>query len=142
VGICIGGHLAFRAAMNPEVLAAVCFYATDIHKGGLGKGLSDNSLARIGEIRGELLLIWGRQDPHVPAEGRQKVQQALTAAGTHFTWHEFNGAHAFLRDEGVRYDPELALQSYGLALGLLRRKLGEGDRRDPAAAARPSETRH
>ncbi len=142
LGICIGGHLAFRAAMNPEVQAAVCFYATDIHKRGLGKGMNDNSLDRIGEIKGELLMIWGRQDPHVPAEGRQKVQQALAAAGTHFTWHEFNGAHAFLRDEGARYDPELALLSYGLALGLLRRKLGEGDRRDPAAGAAPAETRH
>ena len=38
MGICIGGHLAFRAAMNPDVQAAACFYATDIHKGGLGKG--------------------------------------------------------------------------------------------------------
>ena len=38
VGICMGGHLAFRAAMNPEVLATVCFYATDIHSGSLGKG--------------------------------------------------------------------------------------------------------
>jgi carboxymethylenebutenolidase len=142
VGICIGGHLAFRAAMNPEVLAAVCFYATDIHKRGLAKGTNDNSLDRIGEIKGELLMIWGRQDPHVPPEGRLKVQQALAAAGAHFTWHEFNGAHAFLRDEGHRYDPELALQSYGLALGLLRRKLGEGDRREPSAGAAPAETRH
>ena len=38
VGICLGGHLAFRAAMNPEVLATICFYATDIHSGSLGKG--------------------------------------------------------------------------------------------------------
>ena len=142
IGICIGGHLAFRAAMNPEVLAGVCFYATDLHKRGLGRGMNDDSLDRIGEIKGELLMIWGRQDPHVPPEGRLKVQQTLTAGGTHFTWHEFNGAHAFLRDEGHRYDPELALLSYGLALGLLRRKLGEGDRREAAAPARPAETRH
>jgi carboxymethylenebutenolidase len=142
VGICIGGHLAFRAAMNPEVLAGVCFYATDIHKRGLGRGMADDSLDRLGEIRGELLMIWGRQDPHVPPEGRLRVQQALAAAGTLFTWHEFNGAHAFLRDEGHRYDPELALLSYGLALALLRRKLGEGDRSDGAGAPRPAETRH
>ncbi len=45
VGICIGGHLAFRAAMNPEMLAGACFYATDIHEGSLGKG-GDDSLAR------------------------------------------------------------------------------------------------
>ncbi len=127
LGICIGGHLAFRAAMNPEVLAGVCFYATDIHKRGLGRGMNDDSLDRIPEIRGELMMLWGRQDPHVPLDGRRKVQAALEAAGTRFTWHEFNGAHAFLRDEGHRYDPELALLSYGLAVGLFRRKLGEGE---------------
>lgn len=142
VGICIGGHLAFRAAMNPEVLATTCFYATDIHKRGLGKGMKDNSLDRIPELKGELLMIWGRQDPHVPAEGRTKVHTALAAAGTNFTWHEFNGAHAFMRDEGYRYDPELALQCYQLALGLFRRKLGEGDVRVSVAATGASETKH
>jgi dienelactone hydrolase len=62
VGICLGGHLAFRAAMNPEVRAAVCFYATDIHSGTLGAGKKDDSLARASEVKGELLHIWGRQD--------------------------------------------------------------------------------
>ncbi len=127
MGICIGGHLAFRAAMNPEVLAGVCFYATDIHKRGLARGMNDDSLDRIPEIKGELMMIWGRQDPHVPLEGRLKIQAALNAAGTNFTWQEFNGAHAFLRDEGYRYDPELALQCYGQAVALFRRKLGEGE---------------
>ena len=55
VGICLGGHLAFRAAMNPDVRATVCFYATDIHSSSLGKGKSDDSLERAGEIKGELL---------------------------------------------------------------------------------------
>ncbi len=122
-GICLGGHLAFRAAMNPDVLAAACFYATDIHKRALGQGMNDNSLDRIPEIKGEVLMIWGRQDPHVPAEGRAKVYAALTAADTHFTWHEFNAAHAFLRDEGHRYDPELAHQTLGQSIQLFRRKL-------------------
>jgi dienelactone hydrolase len=30
MGICLGGHLAFRAAMNRDVLAAACFYAIDL----------------------------------------------------------------------------------------------------------------
>ena len=140
MGICIGGHLAFRAAMNLDVLASACFYATDIHKRGLGKGMNDNSLDRIPEIKGELLMLWGRQDPHVPLEGRVKIQAALNAAGTNFTWHEFNGAHAFMRDEGARYDPELALQCYTLTISLFRRKLGEGDLRATATGA--SETKH
>ena len=141
IGICIGGHLAFRAAMNPGVLAGVCFYATDIHKRGLGKGMCDNTLDRIKEIRGEMLMIWGRQDPHVPREGWALVYNTMADAGLNFTWHEFNGQHAFLRDEGPRYDPELAFQCLGLALQLFKRKLGEGD--VPATnAGGAGETRH
>jgi carboxymethylenebutenolidase len=126
MGICMGGHLAFRAAMNPEVLGAVCFYATDIHKGGLGEGMRDNSMTRAAEIKGELLMVWGRQDPHIPTEGRMKVLERLNEVGTRLNWHEVNGAHAFLRDEGVRYDPDLARSMFGLALDLFRRTISVG----------------
>jgi carboxymethylenebutenolidase len=126
MGICIGGHLAYRASMNPRVLAGVCFYATDIHKGSLGLG-GDDSLARTGEIRGEMLMIWGRQDPHVPAEGRARIYARMNEAGVRLTWHEWNGQHAFLRDEGPRYDPALALAGYRMAIDLFTRRLGEGD---------------
>jgi len=123
MGICIGGHLAFRAAMNPDVLAAACFYATDIHKGSLGKGMSDDSLARAGEIRGELLHIWGRQDPHVPLEGRVKIKARLDQVGANYQWIEVNGAHAFMRDEGYRYDPELAALCQQWLFALFERRL-------------------
>ncbi len=108
IGICLGGHLAFRAAFNPDVLAAACFYATDIHSGTLGASKQDDSLARASEIKGRLLHIWGRQDPHVPLEGRIKIKARLEEASVNFEWLEVNGAHAFLRDEGYRYDPSLA----------------------------------
>ena len=126
MGICLGGHLAFRAAMNGDVLAAACFYATDIHKHSLGKGMNDNSLARAGDIKGELLHIWGRQDPHVPLEGRNLIKARLEEVGANYQWFEVNGQHAFLRDEGPRYDPALALQGYSLALELFHRRLGSG----------------
>jgi len=126
MGICIGGHLAFRAAMNPGVRASACFYATDIHKGSLGKGMHDDSLARAGEIKGELLHIWGRQDPHIPLEGRVLIHARLEEAGANFTWHEFNAAHAFMRDEGPRYDPTLAHLCWGLVLELFHRRLRNG----------------
>jgi carboxymethylenebutenolidase len=139
IGICIGGHLSFRCSMNSEVLAGVCFYATDIHKGSLGKG-GDDTLARMRDVNAEMLMIWGRQDPHVPYEGRLKILNAMHEANLTFTWHEFNGQHAFMRDEGPRYDPALALACYRLAIDLFKRKLGEGDR--PAAAAGGGESRH
>ena len=89
--------------------------------------MNDDTLTSTQGMAAEALLIWGRQDPHVPGWGRAKIYQALSEFGVNFTWHEFNGQHAFLRDEGYRYDPVLARLSYELALELLHRKLGEGD---------------
>jgi len=126
LGICIGGHLAFRASMNPDVLAGVCFYATDIHKRGLGKGMHDNTLDRVKEITGEMLMIWGKQDPHIPQEGRDLIYRTMTAAGVDFTWHEFNAAHTFIRDEGPRYNPALAELCYAMVLELFGRRLQLG----------------
>ena len=57
-------------------------------------------------------------------------------AGVNFTWHEFNAQHAFLRDEGHRYDPAVARLCYEMVLELLHRRLGEGDL--AAGAAVPS----
>jgi carboxymethylenebutenolidase len=127
IGICIGGHLSFRASMHADVLAGVCFYATDIHKRSLAKGQNDNTLDRMSEVKAEMLMIWGRQDPHIPQEGRLKVYQAMSDAKINFTWHEFNGQHAFMRDEGHRYDPALSQICTQLYLELFHRKLGEGD---------------
>jgi carboxymethylenebutenolidase len=123
MGVCLGGHLAYRAALDPSVSAAACFYATDIHTGTLGAGKSDDSLARMADLKAETLFVWGRQDPHVPFAGRQAIRDRLEAVGARYEWHEVNAAHAFLRDEGPRYDPALFLQSVGWTLALFQRTL-------------------
>lgn len=123
-GVCLGGHLAYRAALDPRVSAAACFYPTDIHSGTLGEGRSDDSLARMAELKAELLLVWGRQDPHIPFAGREAIRARLEEVGASYAWHEFNAQHAFLRDEGPRYDPALFLQAMGLTLDFYRRTLG------------------
>jgi carboxymethylenebutenolidase len=123
MGVCLGGHLALRAAFNPSVSAAVCFYATDIHSGTLGAGKADDSMARMGELQAEVLFVWGRQDPHVPFAGRQVIRETLEAAGVRYEWHEVNAQHAFLRDEGPRYDPALFLQAMDLIGNLFQRTL-------------------
>ena len=123
MGVCLGGHLAYRAALDPSVSATACFYATDIHTGTLGAGKADDSLARMADLKAEALFIWGRQDPHVPFAGRQAIRDRLEAVGARYEWHEVNAAHAFLRDEGPRYDPALFLQAVGWALALFQRTL-------------------
>ena len=64
-----------------------------------------------------------RMDEGLPREGRRLIYDTLTDTGVNFTWHEFNGQHAFLRDEGPRYDPELAGQTWNLILAMLHRSL-------------------
>jgi hypothetical protein len=67
MGVCLGGRLAYRAALDPSVSAAACFYATDIHSRTLGAGKADDSLARMDELRAETLFVWGRQAPMSPS---------------------------------------------------------------------------
>ena len=107
-GFCIGGHLAFRAAFDPRVEATVCFYPTGLQNGGLGADVAD-SLARAAEIRGRLMVVFGSQDPHVPADARLRIVSALYAAGLDdLELHIYRGGeHAFMRDVGARHDPAL-----------------------------------
>ncbi len=122
-GVCLGGHLAYRAALDPRVSASACFYPTDIHSGTLGEGRSDDSLKRMAELKADILFVWGRQDPHVPYAGRETIRGRLEEVGAAYEWHELNAQHAFLRDEGPRYDPALFLQAMGLTLDFFRRTL-------------------
>ncbi len=139
IGICLGGHLSFRAAMNPHVKAGVCLYPTDIHTGSLGKGLNDDTLARMSEIHGEMLMIWGKQDPHIPQEGRELIYRSMLNAGVNFSWHEFNAEHAFIRDEGPRYNAVLGSICMGLALEVFHRKLMLGE---PSGVMTSDKTSH
>jgi carboxymethylenebutenolidase len=120
-GFCLGGHLAFRAALQPEVRATVCFYGTGIHNGKLGKDADAGSLGRASEIRGELLLVWGTLDPHIPEDGRQKVEEELQKSGARFSQRSYAAEHAFMRDEGARYDPEATDAAFGEMISLYRR---------------------
>lgn len=108
MGFCIGGHLAFRAALQPDVRATVCFYGTGIHNGKLGKDSDAGSLAQALRIRGELLMVFGANDPHVPGEGREAVERGLRAANVNYRFKLYPAEHAFMRDEGPRFDPESA----------------------------------
>ena len=121
VGFCIGGHLAFRAAFQPEVRATVCYYATGIHDGKLGEDRDAGSLARAAEIRGELLMIFGTKDPHVPDAGRETIDRVLKNSGACYKTVLYKAEHAFGRDEGPRYDPEATDLAFGEMIGLFRK---------------------
>jgi carboxymethylenebutenolidase len=123
-GVCLGGHLAVRAGFHPLVSAVGAFYPTDLHTGNLGLGKCDDTLQRLPEIKASLLLVFGRQDPHIPLDGRRMIHRVLEDAELDFEWHEFNAAHAFLRDEGTRYNPALGRVATSLLTRFLAEKIG------------------
>ena len=122
-GHCTGGHLAFRAALDDRVLATACWYPTGLHDGKLGADPDAGSLARAGDIPGELLMIFGTRDPHTPADGRDVIKARLAQSGARFKWSLYDAEHAFGRDVGARYDPEATDRAFGQTVALFRGRL-------------------
>ncbi|KAK4085138.1 uncharacterized protein Triagg1_128 [Trichoderma aggressivum f. europaeum] len=136
-GMCLGGHLALRAALDPRVSASVNYFATDVHSRTLGPyeaantsedapANSDHTLDRLSEVKGEVAMIFGIKDTHVPDEGRDLIRKKLRNAGVVFSFYEFAWAqHAFIRDElsKGRYDPAITKVCFEVLLELFGRAL-------------------
>ncbi len=127
VGFCIGGHLAFRAALPNaalpnQVKAAACCYPTGIHNGKLGRGTAD-TIERVGELTAGVLTVFGTLDPHVPLAGRQTILQALDEAGVAHKSLLYEANHTFMRDDGYRYDPVATDAAWGEIVAFLQRVL-------------------
>ncbi|KAI1461163.1 alpha/beta-hydrolase [Annulohypoxylon moriforme] len=136
-GMCLGGHLALRATLDPRISAGVSYFGTDIHSRTLGPytaadksvegpANSTHTIDRLGEIKGEVAMIFGIKDTHVPDDGRDLIRQKMRSAGTVFSWYEFAWAqHAFIRDElsKGRYDPAITKICFEVLTELFNRVL-------------------
>jgi carboxymethylenebutenolidase len=124
----------------------VCYFATDVHSRTLGphsgantssSGLgpdSKHTIDLLSQLKGEVSLIFGIKDTHVPDAGRDLIRAKLRDAGVVFSFHEFAWAqHAFIRDElsKGRYDPAITKACFEVLLELFGRviktDLGEAD---------------
>ncbi len=125
-GFCIGGHLATRAALESDVKAGVAFYPTGLHSDSLGGSSGVDTLARIaaGGVRGRLALVFGASDPHIPLAAISAIQTALAPSGTAYEISMYDGEHAFMRDEGERWNPSETDRAYAHAVAFFRETLG------------------
>lgn len=120
VGFCLGGHVAFRTALVPDVKATVCYYPTGLHDGDLAGDGDAGSLAIAGRIQGTLLLVFGTADPHTDAAGRDVVAAGLAATAVRYTISYYDAAHAFMRDVGARWDPLTTDEAFAEGITLFR----------------------
>jgi len=109
LGFCMGGLLAYLAAANAGVDAAVCYYG-----GGI-----PNQLAAAARIRVPVLFHFAGNDKHIPLEGVEKVKAEFAShAGS--AVHVYAGVdHGFNCWERAAYDQPAAALARGRSLSFL-----------------------
>lgn len=108
IGYCFGGTMAWLAATRLHVAAAVGYY------GG-----------RIANYAGEaptcpVMLHFGKQDTHIPAEEVQKV----SAAHPEVEIYWYDAGHGFNCDARASYNPESAKLARERSLEFLKKQTG------------------
>ena len=109
VGFCLGGFLAWMAALHMPVSVAVGYY------GGYIVRFKD------AEPKAPVMLHFGGDDDHIP----QSDVQAIEAAHPKVPVFVYDGAgHGFSCDERASYNEAAAKQAWGRTLGFLKEHLG------------------
>lgn len=91
VGFCLGGRVAIRAGARLPLFAVASFY------GGFPR-------EHVPALAAPLLLVWGEQDLHLPAEHRAAFAGLLRAEGKTFVECTFSdGGHGFFCEERTAY---------------------------------------
>lgn len=122
VGFCFGGHVAYLAAMLPEVRATASFYGGGIATMTPGGG--PPTVSRTGEISGEIIALFGDEDPLVPLSDVETIKTALAENGVNHEVVVYPGTgHGFFCDARESYHPEAAADAWDRVTDLFARNL-------------------
>ncbi|MEU0075297.1 dienelactone hydrolase family protein [Streptomyces sp. NPDC006332] len=118
-GYCMGARLAlFTAGTYPERVAA----AAGFHGGHLAPDAPDSPHLVAGNVTAELYFGHADQDPSLPVEQRERLEEALTAAGVRHTCEVYTGApHGYTQADTAMYDAAGDERHWTALLDLLKR---------------------
>jgi carboxymethylenebutenolidase len=121
-GYCMGGALSLRAAaqLPDQVRAAASF-----HGGRLAPD-DGTGLDRLApQLRAEVYVAHADEDPSMPPEQVERLEQALTDAGVTHTAEVYAGArHGFTMSDMPVHDAAAEQRHWDALLGLLDRTVG------------------
>ncbi|WP_326607861.1 dienelactone hydrolase family protein [Streptomyces sp. NBC_01800] len=120
-GYCMGARLAVRTAGTyPERVAAVAGF----HGGRLATDSPDSPHLLADRITAELYFGHADQDPSLPPEQINRLDEALTAAGVRHHSEIYPGAHhGFTQADTAAYDSTADKRHWTALLALLHRAL-------------------
>jgi carboxymethylenebutenolidase len=107
IGYCFGGTLAWLAAARLSVAAAVGYYG-----GRIGNYAAENPSCPV-------MLHFGKQDTHIPAEEVEKVHAAHPEVEIY--WYDDAG-HGFNCDARASYNPEASKLARERSLSFLKKR--------------------
>jgi len=76
--------------------------------------------------KGEIVMIFGKQDTHVPRQGRDLIRKTLEDANIPVSFLEVQAQHAFIRDEHSkgRWDAALTRSLFTFMMEVFERTVG------------------
>jgi carboxymethylenebutenolidase len=109
LGLSVGGHLAYLAASEFDLAAAVIAYGGWIPTTEIPLSRPQPTLTRTPGIRGRVLLLVGEHDQVIAPEQRREIADALEAANVRHEVVEYTGVgHGFLNDRRDTFDAAAA----------------------------------
>ncbi len=120
-GYCMGGGMVVRtAAQYPDRVAA----GASFHGGGLATDDASSPHRLAGKVRGRLYFGHADQDPFMTPEQIDRLDQALTAAGTVYEAELYGGArHGFTMSDLPVYNREAGDKHWRRLLTLFQETL-------------------
>ncbi|MFB7598124.1 dienelactone hydrolase family protein [Streptomyces sp. NPDC056160] len=121
-GYCMGARLALlTAGAYPDRVAAVAGF----HGGGLATDTSDSPHLAAADITAELYFGHADNDPSMPPEQMERLENALTEAGLRHRCEVYPGAsHGFTQADTDAYDAKADERHWTALLDLLGRTFG------------------
>ncbi len=113
VGFCLGGHMAYRAALHTDA---------DANAGYYGVGIED-LINEADKITNPLVLHIARRDAFVPVEAQRAIHARLDGHAQVSLYDYADQQHAFTRSDGAHYDAEATRQAHTRTLELFARTL-------------------
>jgi carboxymethylenebutenolidase len=123
IGFCFGGHVAYLAAVLPEIKATASFYGAGIATMTPGGGAP--TITRTPEIEGTIYTFFGTQDPLIPIEQVDQIESALQQHQIRHRVFRYPAGHGFFCDQRADYDPEAAADAWIQVQQLFREALDE-----------------
>ena len=122
-GTARAGHLRSARRSTRACARRRCWYPTGLHDGKLGKDADGLAGARGRDRRRDAADLRHARSAHAAAGARGRCARGLEAAGTRFSWSEYDAEHAFGRDIGPRFDPEATDRAFAETVAFFRRTL-------------------